>query len=506
MKILPLEDLANKVKALKESGKTVALCHGVFDLLHVGHIRHLSHAKSIADCLVVTVTNDTNVVKGPGRPVFTEALRAEQIASLEDVDYVAISQDVTAVKALQLIKPDIYVKGGEYKDLQSDLTGNIEKEIKEVEKHGGNIVFTNEIVFSSSNIINTHSDLLSEEAKEYIKFIKEQFSIEDIVDSLDALKGKRILVFGDAIIDEYISTRALGQSGKYNVLSVKKETSERFAGGALAVANHIAQLSDQVSILTGIGPETENREFIDSKISKNVSKELFIFTNSPTLQKIRYVGDDGTRLFELYEYDDNPVCEDLENKICRWLEANIRDFDLVVVPDFGNGLITEKMIKICCDKAANLAVNTQVNSGNRGFHSITKYSRADYVCLNETELRLAVRDQTGDIAAISSWVADALGVRWLAVTRGARGILFYDGQDNSFSSVPAVTSASEVVDRIGAGDAFLAFASSIMLSRQNPALAMFIGSVAAAIDVQIVCNREPVDFARLRSFINTLLK
>jgi len=103
------------------------LAHGVFDLLHVGHIRHLREAKALGDVLVVTLTEDSRVNKGPGRPAFTETLRAEALAALEAVDFVAISRHATAVPVIATIKPNVYVKGPDYKDAARDITGALPK-------------------------------------------------------------------------------------------------------------------------------------------------------------------------------------------------------------------------------------------------------------------------------------------------------------------------------------------------------------------------------------------
>ncbi|MBF0590419.1 MAG: adenylyltransferase/cytidyltransferase family protein, partial [Magnetococcales bacterium] len=153
-KICSIEQLANTSRQLKKQGKKIVLCHGTFDLLHPGHIRHLERASQIGDVLVVTLTADVYVTKGPNRPVFTEALRAESIAALGCVDYVAICHDVTAVPAIESACPDFYVKGQDYRKSEDDLTGNIELEIRTTESCGGKIFFTDEVVFSSTNLLN----------------------------------------------------------------------------------------------------------------------------------------------------------------------------------------------------------------------------------------------------------------------------------------------------------------------------------------------------------------
>ena len=121
IKILPLRELAEVlVTARNGSGKSVVQCHGCFDLLHIGHIRHFTEAKSKGDILVVTVTPDKFVNKGPGRPAFKEHLRLEAIASLDCVDYVALNEWATAEETIEILKPDIYCKGPEYKNSNPD--------------------------------------------------------------------------------------------------------------------------------------------------------------------------------------------------------------------------------------------------------------------------------------------------------------------------------------------------------------------------------------------------
>ncbi|MDA1191294.1 MAG: adenylyltransferase/cytidyltransferase family protein, partial [Candidatus Poribacteria bacterium] len=109
--ILPLNELAEFTARHRADGKTVVHCHGVFDLLHIGHIRYLQQAATLGDILVVTVTPDHFVNKGPHRPVFHEQLRAQAIGALACVQGVAVNEWRTAVETIRLLKPSIYAKG-----------------------------------------------------------------------------------------------------------------------------------------------------------------------------------------------------------------------------------------------------------------------------------------------------------------------------------------------------------------------------------------------------------
>jgi rfaE bifunctional protein nucleotidyltransferase chain/domain len=154
-KILEIEKLAGKVKSLKDAGKKVVHCHGCFDLMHPGHIKYFQAAKKMGDVLVVTLSPDRYVDKGPGRPVFDERLRAESIAALECVDHVSINKWPTAVETIKLLRPNLYVKGQEFKNLE-DKTGKLQKELEAIKEVGAEIGFTHEMVFSSTELIKQH--------------------------------------------------------------------------------------------------------------------------------------------------------------------------------------------------------------------------------------------------------------------------------------------------------------------------------------------------------------
>jgi len=152
-KLLNLDALAARAAELRAQNTALVLCHGCFDPVHIGHMRHFREARKQGEVLVVTVTPDRFVDKGPTRPVFSEDLRAESIASLEMVDYATINRWPTAVEAIRLLKPHVYVKGGEYR--AGDASGKLDEELTALAEHGGRAHFTGDIVFSSTALIET---------------------------------------------------------------------------------------------------------------------------------------------------------------------------------------------------------------------------------------------------------------------------------------------------------------------------------------------------------------
>ncbi len=503
-KIVSRETLALEVDELKQQGKVVVLCHGTFDLLHIGHIRHLQRAAEEGDCLIVTVTADEYVNKGPGRPVFNAQLRAENLAALACVHKVAINHEVSAVSLLETIKPSVYAKGSDYKNAEEDLTGNILFEKNAVEKKGGRVFYSDELTSSSTHLLNEHFNVFSPEATEFLEHFKKNCSADDVVSELKDLKKLKVLVVGETIIDEYHYTSPLGQTGKGNVLAVKYENYERFAGGAIAVANHISGFVDQVTLLTGLGEEKSHETFILSQLKDNVSPQFYTIPGRPTIVKKRYVDSDIAKLFEVYYFDAAPLPHTINDAICSWFRDFLTDYDAVVVPDFGNGFITTDMIESLSQKARFLAVNAQINSGNHGYHAITRYPRADFLSMNEPELRLASHDRSSSLSVLASQLGEKLEAKQIAVTRGTKGAVMVDRVRDNTVKIPALS--SKVVDRIGAGDAFLSIAGICLSAGISPENALFAGSAAAAMDVQIVCNRETIQPVSLFKYISTLLK
>lgn len=502
-KIVSIEQLADRSSELKAQGKTVALCHGTFDLLHIGHIRHLQAAAREADVLLVSVTADEFVNKGPGRPVFNQYLRAENIAALECVECVAVNHAVTAVNVLDAVKPDLYVKGSDYKSTSDDLTGNIQHEKDAVERHGGKVFFTDELTSSSTRLLNEYFEVFSPEISAYLDEFKDKIGPSEFIEQLKGLSRLNVLVVGEAIVDEYHYTSPLGQTGKGNVFAVKYNDYERFAGGAIAVANHVAEFAGKVTLLSGLGATNSYEDYIRTNLNTKIDPVFFFSEDRPTIVKKRYVDADIAKLFEVYFYNDAPLPEEVNRKIVAWLKRHLAEYDVVIVPDFGNGFISNEMVAELSANAKYLAVNAQVNSGNRGYHLITRYPRANFLSMNEPELRLAAHDRNGTIDELARKLANTLNAQHIAITRGTKGALLLDPVKTKYK-IPALS--SNVVDRIGAGDAFLSLAGLCLGGGLSPDVALFAGSVAAALDVQIVCNREPVRAVALFKYITTLLK
>ena len=220
-KIVSKEEFKTDIREkLRNEGKTIALCHGVFDLVHPGHIIHLEQAKGMADILVVSITASKYVRKGPGRPYFDDKMRMKFLAALECVDYVMLSEGYTVDDIIESVEPDIYVKGEEYANAENDITGKIVEEKELVEKHGGRVQYTTGQIYSSTRLINTAMSGLPEEVRHYMEDFKTKYSMQDIRDYAEKAEKLKVLVVGDVIIDKYTYCNVQGLQDIFPVLRI----------------------------------------------------------------------------------------------------------------------------------------------------------------------------------------------------------------------------------------------------------------------------------------------
>jgi rfaE bifunctional protein kinase chain/domain/rfaE bifunctional protein nucleotidyltransferase chain/domain len=502
-KVFSLDNLTIRLSTVCE-GKTIVLCHGVFDLLHIGHIRYFQHAKAAGDILVVTVTPDRYVNKGPNRPAFTEKLRAEAIAALDFVDYVAINEWPTAIETIRLLKPDIYAKGSEYRNPENDLTGMIVEEERAVKQHNGTILFTEDIVFSSSTLINRYMADYSDEVRSFFETFKTEYSADAVLSYVQNTQKLKVLVIGETIIDEYQYCQPIGMATKEPILTVQYQSAEVFAGGILAAANHVASFCDSVDLITMIGAESPYDQVIQTQLAPNIHPTFIRKENSPTIVKRRFVYPYlMQKMFEVHEINPDPLPPHQKSELIKILKSCLAEFDLVIVIDFGHGFIDSEIAGVLSDYAPFLAVNTQTNSGNRGFNVISKYPSVSFASLNHTEVMLEERITHGDLPLMMTHVMDKIKCDSLLVTKGSNGNSYHiRGQD--ICETPAF--ATKVVDRIGAGDAVLSLCSLVAYQKAPAPIVGFIANAAATIAVGTVGHRNSIEKVQLQKYITSLLK
>jgi bifunctional ADP-heptose synthase (sugar kinase/adenylyltransferase) len=318
------------------------------------------------------------------------------------------------------------------------------------------------------------------------------------------LSSMKVLLIGDTIIDEYHYCRGLGKASKENMICTKFISEERFAGGVLACANHAAGFVKEVKLVTCLGGEDEKRDYVLDHLKPNVGPQLFTRPDSCTVTKRRFVDPAFLdKMFEVQFFNDHPLPSDISAQVRDCLEEIVSAYDMVLVSDFGHGFINAEIIEVLCRKAKFLAVNTQTNSANSGYNLITKYPRVDYICIDEPEMRYAARDKYGDIKTVIERVATDLHCDKVAVTRGHLGAMVYD-RANGFFEVPIFS--DKVVDRVGAGDAFLSVTAPMVAAGMPMEVVGFMGNLVGAFKVSIVCNRSSIEPVPLYKSVVTMLK
>jgi rfaE bifunctional protein kinase chain/domain/rfaE bifunctional protein nucleotidyltransferase chain/domain len=506
-KIKNFPALIREIAKHKKDGKIIVHCHGVFDLIHPGHIRHLESAKNHGDILIVTITADKFVNKGPGRPIFNQDLRAEVLASIETVDYVAVVNSFSAIDSIKKLKPDYYVKGPDYiyRKKISKIPRKLDDEEKTVKYYGGKLIFTDDIVYSSSKLINEHLDVYSPATKKYLDLLRSKYNADFVISQLNSLSSIKTLIIGDAIIDQYHYCLPLGKSSKEPVMVHQYISDESFIGGTLATANHLSSLVDDITLVTLLGSDKSSRRLISKKLKKKITRAFFYQNNGTTVIKRRFI-DENTKqkLFQIsFLKEDFILSEKIEREILDFLKSELHKYQLVVVNDFGHGLMTEKIVRQICSKANFLALNVQANSANYGFNIVTKYPIADYVCIDEQEIRLATHDRYSNIQDLIKKIYKKMKCKKIIVTKGPKGAIFYS-QETGFISAQSLT--AKIVDRVGAGDALFAITAPCAYKDVESTLIPFLGNAAGAIKVQVVGNKKQIEFPELTKFITRLLK
>ncbi len=502
-KIIKFNDLGKIRKKFKD--KKIVLAHGTFDFFHHGHLEHLKKSKSFAEVLVVSITSDKFVKKGPSRPLYSQTKRANLISHLDFVDFVVITNYYTGIEAINQLKPDFYSKGIEYKDHKNDHTKAISIEAKYVKKNKGKIVYTNENVMSSSNLINSFADENNENVKSFKTTFKQRNKFINYFKVFEKLKSKKILAIGDVILDEYIQTTALAKSPKEELISVKEENKTIYYGGILATAKHLSSFSKNVTVVSILGNKLKKNIKIIKNIKKHCKFKYFVASDRDNNVKSRFLDLKNKKLFQSNIVNFKYIDQHLEEKIIKFLKKNIKSFDIVLVNDFGHGLLSKNLRNFLEKNSKILCLNVQTNSSNFGFNYFNKYKRCDYLTLDEPEARLGTFERFGDISQLAKKIVKKIRSKTVSITYGANGTRAFNSRSISKSTryVPAFT--KKAVDTLGAGDAFFAISSLFFSQNKDPEKIAFVGNIAGALKIQYLAHEKYITKENFYSFLKSIL-
>jgi rfaE bifunctional protein kinase chain/domain len=368
----------------------------------------------------------------------------------------------------------------------------------------GEIRYTSDVTFSSSALLNEHFPLYTEEQIDYLKKLKGKYSFSKIRDSIEKLSKLKVLLVGEIIVDEYIYCDAIGKSGKEPVLVTKKLRQEAYAGGILAIANHLSDFCKDITVVSYLGDQSDQGDFIQKRMKENIKLDTVVKKGSPTIVKRRYVDSyTKAKLLGVYEINDEMISPEEEEQIASKLKPHLKNHDVVIVADYGHGLISEKIVNLLCQESKYLAVNTQMNASNIGYHTISKYPRADYVCIHSGELRHEYRTRTKDEKELIYGLYDRMKCETLVVTKGVHGSLSYRKKEG-FVSCPAF--ASNIIDRVGAGDTLLAITSACFGAGLSTDISLLLGNLAAAEKIGMMGTGTAVSKTKVLKTMEAMLK
>lgn len=508
-KIVSMEQAAAFLRAAQGEGETVVMCHGCFDIVHPGHVRHLQHAARLGDRLIVTVTGDGLMDKGSNRPLIPQELRAENLAALDCVDWVAINRHPTAAEILEKLKPDIYVKGREYEH-NHDPRFLLEKAI--VERHGGRVVFTSgDVVFSSTALIAA-MEQASSPVQAALRQIIEQHEVTP--ESMDALierfRGRRILVMGEAIRDTYVMCERPAVAGESPIMTLRPLEYRGFDGGAAIIARHIAAMGGEATLLTAL-PRSTEAEALRRRLNAERVDVRWIDIDAPLIEKQRFlVGATKVMKIDL----GGPITLDAtdQDALIGFASEIAIDCDAAVIADFGQGLFTGAMLTRLCEALRpRVPVLTGDVSGRRS--NLLAMRHMDVLCPSEAEVRDALHDYDEGLSSVVWRVLDMTDSKAAIATLGEEGLIAFDrlpDADENLETwqtrldaqhVPALSPYA--VDQLGCGDALLAAATMTLAAGGTLVQASLLGSVAAACEAQRLGNAV-IGSAELRRGVRRL--
>ena len=463
--------------------KKVIMCHGVFDVVHPGHMRHLHYAKSKADVLVVSVTADRHITKGIYRPHIPQELRAANLAAYELVDYVVIDVNPKPIENIAAIQPDYFAKGFEY--VAKGMPPKTAEEAEVLEAYGGEIIFTpGYMFFSSTEFIEMAPPELQHE-KLLTLMDREGLTFERMRETIHGMGKHKVHVVGDTIVDTLTYTTLIGAQAKTPTMSVLYEEHKDYVGGAGIVAMHLKAAGAEVAFSTVLGDDDMKDFVLGTLTEAQVDCRAIIDSTRPTTRKNAIVAS-GYRLLKLDTVDNRGVSD----KVVRDLSEAVANVacDAVVFSDFRHGMFNRRSIPTLTAAIPNGRVRVADSQVASRWGNITDFKGFDLITPNEREARFALGDQDTGIRPLADQLYDAAQCKALILKMGDRGVLACRSRDHlALDSFCVVDSfVDRLIDPVGAGDALLAYATLSLLTDKNVALAAILGSLAAACE----CERD----------------
>lgn len=493
-KIIDFDEAGKFFKKIKLNKKIIH-CHGVFDLVHPGHIRHLSFCKSKADILVVSITPDKFIKKGIYRPLVPEKIRANNLSVLELVDYVIIDKFKYPYNIIKKIKPDYFAKGNEYFNNPNTHT---EKEKQTLKKIGGKMLFTpGDVVFSSTKIINENEISLKYDKLKNLMDVN-KYTFEKIIDVIRKFKNIRIHVVGDLIIDTQNECEAVAGLHKTPTLSLIKKSSRSYLGGAGIVAAHFASFSNKVTLTTVLNNDRLGK--LAKKFLKkyNVNLNPIYETDRPTTEKNIFISKNHN-LLKVNNVSNHPINNTSLDKIKKNLKKN--NYDIVVVSDYRHGIFNNQSCKEIIKSINNKAFKVADSQVASRWGNILDFKKFDLITPTEQEARYSLFEQDLTIRALADKLIKVSKSKNLILKIGERGLIALGKNRPDYITLDPFV--DNLKDANGAGDALLAYSSAALFKEKSLIMASIIGILVASCKCEKKGNL-PLKISEIVSKINKI--
>jgi rfaE bifunctional protein kinase chain/domain/rfaE bifunctional protein nucleotidyltransferase chain/domain len=490
-KICSLEHLLALREQARANGQTVVHCHGCFDIVHPGHIHHLQYAKKLGDLLIVSVSADAQVNKGPDRPLIPDDLRAASLAALECVDAVYLNPEPTAVSLLEALRPDVYVKGREY---EQNHDPRFLAERDRVTRNGGRVVFSSgDIVYSSTALIGSFrkTDAFNDEKTQ--RFCRRYDLAGDALHQLvHRFRGQRVLVIGDYMLDRYHFCEATGVAGEGPMMALRALESRDFDGGAGVIAMHLAGLGASATLLSSFAEDDLGAQ-AEMRLRAAGVQIGGLHQRPATVAKHRYLVEES-KLFKVDEGSAAPLDSQAEKQLADEILALADEVSAVIFADFGYGLVTAGLLeRVMSPLRKRVPILTADVSGKQG--NLLRFTGVDLLCPTEREVRETLHDFGSGLGAVVAQLLQSSQARQAIITLGKQGLVTFDwpggvpaASDGRLRSEYLPALSSRTIDPLGCGDALLATASLALASGGSLQAAALLGSLAAAVEVQSLGN------------------
>ena len=473
---------------MKKKNKIIGLCHGVFDVLHHGHIKHFEAAKKKVDILVVSLTDDKYVKLNGKNLINSFKKRYTVIKSLKVVDQVIKSNGVDATDVIKKIKPNYYFKGEEYKNF--DYSANLKTEKKKLKFYGGKIIFIGKKIESSTKIINNIFRKYSDKQIHYLNKLNKKIKLNDVKKIFDKIKLQEVSIIGEPIIDVYQFCKIKNITNKDPAVSLVKENVEKYDGGAIFVAKILSNFCKKVNFCT-YGKQNFYKNI------KNKYKNIKIFnynTNKIIQEKTRFIANPKkVKLLQVTNLEENIIERFEEKKVFNFLKKKSE----IVVCDFGIGMFSKKIVNILSKKSISL--NVQNNSINYGFNNFTKYKKAKYICLDLIEWQLGTQNKKLNYEKLN--LIYKKNYSNYSVTLGANGS-FVNIKNNNTFLMPVLV--NNVVDTTGSGDTYFAITTLLQKFTSDPIMISLIGNAAAGLHSLNIGNSKIINSNDILVFLKSL--